>query len=210
MAVDPKEGLERPDFVFSLDKPAKLLELLPKADAVILACPLTAETKGLFGEKQFAAMKPTAHFINIGRGPIVQTDALVKALEKKQIAGAGLDVTDPEPLPDAHPARAPAMRKRQILAAVRKGSEWTAMERYSSPILLRPVRVWNGRGAEYVPVAIFTDCTLPHQALALVELKKGVRDIPRDVVSSPGIQQQAASTLDRVAKVFLAQGFRSL
>lgn len=103
MAVDPKEGLERPDFVFSLDKPAKLLELLPKADVVILACPLTAETKGMFGEKQFAAMKPTAHFVNIARGGIVQTDALVKALEKKQIAGAGLDVTDPEPLPDSHP-----------------------------------------------------------------------------------------------------------
>jgi phosphoglycerate dehydrogenase-like enzyme len=103
MAIDPKEGLERPDFVFSLDKPAKLLELLPKADVVIVACPLTAESKGMFGEKQFTAMKPTAQFINIARGGIVQTDALVKALEKKQIAGAGLDATDPEPLPDSHP-----------------------------------------------------------------------------------------------------------
>lgn len=102
MAVDPKEDLERPDFVFSLDKPAKLLELLPKADAVVLACPLTAETKGMFGEKQFAAMKPTAYFVNIARGGIVKTDALVSALEKKTIAGAGLDVTDPEPLPDGH------------------------------------------------------------------------------------------------------------
>lgn len=102
MAVDPKEGLERPDFVFSLDKPAKLLELLPKADVVVLACPLTAETKGMFGEKQFAAMKPTAYFVNIARGGVVKTDALVAALEKKTIAGAGLDVTDPEPLPDGH------------------------------------------------------------------------------------------------------------
>jgi phosphoglycerate dehydrogenase-like enzyme/glyoxylase-like metal-dependent hydrolase (beta-lactamase superfamily II) len=102
MAIDPKD-IERPDFVFSLDKPAKLMELLPKADVVILACPLTAETKGLIGAAQIKAMKPTAYLINIARGPVVQTPALVEALEKKYIAGAGLDVTDPEPLPDRHP-----------------------------------------------------------------------------------------------------------
>ncbi|MBY0522631.1 MAG: MBL fold metallo-hydrolase [Gemmataceae bacterium] len=102
MAVDPKEDLVRPDFVFSLDKPAKLMELLPKADVVVLACPLTDQTKGMFGAEQFKAMKPTAYLINIARGGIVKTDALAAALEKKQIAGAGLDVTDPEPLPDGH------------------------------------------------------------------------------------------------------------
>jgi cyclase len=98
MAVDPKD-LERPDYVFSLDKPAKLMDLLPKADVVVLACPLTDETRGMMGEKQFAAMKKTAYFINVARGGLVKTPALVKALENKQIAGAGLDVTDPEPLP---------------------------------------------------------------------------------------------------------------
>jgi phosphoglycerate dehydrogenase-like enzyme len=102
MAVDPRE-MERPSFVFSLDKPAKLLDLLPKADVVLVACPLTAESRGMFGPKQFQAMKPTAHFVNIARGGIVQTPALVEALQKKQLAGAGLDVTDPEPLPDGHP-----------------------------------------------------------------------------------------------------------
>jgi phosphoglycerate dehydrogenase-like enzyme len=102
LAIDPKD-LERPDFVFSLDKPAKLMELLPMADVVVLACPLTPETRGLIGEAQFKVMKPTAYLINIARGGLVQTDALVKALKNKQLAGAGLDVTDPEPLPDEHP-----------------------------------------------------------------------------------------------------------
>ncbi|MBL8796349.1 MAG: MBL fold metallo-hydrolase [Planctomycetia bacterium] len=102
MAIDPKD-LEKPSFVFSLEKPEKLMDLLPKADVVVLACPLTAETKGLFGSPQFRAMKSSAYFVNIARGGIVQTAALQEALEKKHIAGAGLDVTDPEPLPDRHP-----------------------------------------------------------------------------------------------------------
>ncbi|HKI38495.1 MAG TPA: NAD(P)-dependent oxidoreductase [Gemmataceae bacterium] len=102
MATDPKD-MERPDFVFSLDKPAKLMDLLPKADVTVIACPLTDETKGLIGEKQFEAMKKTAYLINVARGPIVKTDDLAAALKNGRIAGAGLDVTDPEPLPDGHP-----------------------------------------------------------------------------------------------------------
>jgi phosphoglycerate dehydrogenase-like enzyme/glyoxylase-like metal-dependent hydrolase (beta-lactamase superfamily II) len=102
MALDPKD-LDRPGFVFSLDKPAKLMDLLPKADVVVLACPLTAETRGLIGEAQLKAMKPSAYLINIGRGGLVQTPALVAALQQNRIAGAGMDVTDPEPLPDGHP-----------------------------------------------------------------------------------------------------------
>ncbi len=101
-AIDPKE-MERPSFVFSLDKPAKLMELLPQADVVVVACPLTAETRGMIGTAQLQAMKKSAYLINIARGGIVQTPALVAALERKQIAGAGMDVTDPEPLPAGHP-----------------------------------------------------------------------------------------------------------
>ncbi len=100
-AIDPKD-MERPAFVFSLDKPAKLMELLPQADVIVLACPLTDETRGMMGAKQFAALKKSAYFINVGRGGLANTPALVDALEKKQIAGAGLDVTDPEPLTDGH------------------------------------------------------------------------------------------------------------
>jgi phosphoglycerate dehydrogenase-like enzyme len=102
LAVDPKD-MERPDFVFGLEKPAKLMDLLPRADVVVLACPLTAETRGLLGEEQFHAMKPSAYLINVARGGLVKTPALVEALENKRLAGAGLDVTDPEPLPDGHP-----------------------------------------------------------------------------------------------------------
>lgn len=102
MAIDPKE-MERPTFVFSLDKPDKLMERLPQADVVVVACPLTNETRGLIGEEQFKAMKKTSYFVNIARGGIVQTPALVSALENKLIAGAGFDVADPEPLPEGHP-----------------------------------------------------------------------------------------------------------
>jgi phosphoglycerate dehydrogenase-like enzyme len=102
MAIDPKE-MERPAFVFSLDPPAKLMDLLPKADVVVLACPLTSQTRGLMGEQHFQVMKKAAYFINIARGGLVKTPALIEALEKKQIAGAGLDVTDPEPLPENSP-----------------------------------------------------------------------------------------------------------
>ena len=103
LAVDPNEALVKPAFVFSLDRPAKLMELLPKADVVVLACPLTKETKGMFGSKQFAAMKKSAYFINIARGGLTDQAALVAALKKNAIAGAGLDVTDPEPLLDGSP-----------------------------------------------------------------------------------------------------------
>jgi phosphoglycerate dehydrogenase-like enzyme/glyoxylase-like metal-dependent hydrolase (beta-lactamase superfamily II) len=104
LAIDPKE-MERPDFVFSLDKPDRLMELLPRADVVVLACPLTKETRGLIGEKQLAAMKKTAYLINVARGGLVQTPALIEALGKKNLAGAGLDVSDPDPLPPEHPLR---------------------------------------------------------------------------------------------------------
>jgi phosphoglycerate dehydrogenase-like enzyme/glyoxylase-like metal-dependent hydrolase (beta-lactamase superfamily II) len=103
LAIDPNDKLEKPLFVEGLRRPSELMNLLPKADVVVLACPLTAETRGMFGASQFAAMKPTAFFINIARGGIVKTPDLVEALKSKKIAGAGLDVTDPEPLPNDHP-----------------------------------------------------------------------------------------------------------
>jgi phosphoglycerate dehydrogenase-like enzyme/glyoxylase-like metal-dependent hydrolase (beta-lactamase superfamily II) len=103
MAVDANEHLQKPDFVFSLDRPAKLLDRLPEADVVVLACPLTAATKGLIGAPQLKAMKPSAYLINIARGGLVKTADLVATLKAGEIGGAGLDVTDPEPLPNDHP-----------------------------------------------------------------------------------------------------------
>ena len=78
------------------------MERIAQADVVVLACPLTKETKGMFGASQFAAMKKSAYFINIARGGLVDQNAMLAALKKNAIAGAGLDVTDPEPLPDNH------------------------------------------------------------------------------------------------------------
>ena len=80
-----------------------LLSILPDYDFVVIAAPLTPDTQGLFGAAEFAAMQPSARFINIGRGPIVQTDALVYALQTGQINGAALDVFEQEPLPADHP-----------------------------------------------------------------------------------------------------------
>ena len=81
----------------------KLHEVLPDADLVIIACALTEKTRGLFDLRTFATMKPTAYLVNVARGPIVVTNDLIEALDKKLIAGAALDVTDPVPLPDGHP-----------------------------------------------------------------------------------------------------------
>lgn len=78
-------------------------ELWPAADHFVIAAPATAKTVRLVGARQFAAMKPTAWVVNVARGSLVDTDALVDALSTGTIAGAGLDVTDPEPLPDGHP-----------------------------------------------------------------------------------------------------------
>jgi glyoxylate reductase len=78
-------------------------DLLAESDFVSLHCPLTMKTRGLMNEAKLKKMKRTAILVNTARGPIVATDALVRALKEGWIAGAGLDVTDPEPLPPHHP-----------------------------------------------------------------------------------------------------------
>lgn len=80
-----------------------LEEELPTADLVILAAALTSDTRHLFDLNKFGLMKKSAYFVNISRGPMVVTADLIAALEQGLIAGAGIDVTDPEPLPDDHP-----------------------------------------------------------------------------------------------------------
>ena len=90
-----------PDFKIVHDNDA-IPEQLGLADYVVIAAPLTPATEKLFNASAFRAMKPTARLINIGRGPIVDTDALVEALQSGEIAGAGLDVFEEEPLPSDH------------------------------------------------------------------------------------------------------------
>ena len=80
-----------------------LEELLERSDFVSLHCPLTDDTRHLIGEQALARMKPTARLINTARGPIVDPAALERALHERAIAGAALDVTEPEPLPADHP-----------------------------------------------------------------------------------------------------------
>ena len=77
--------------------------LLPQADIVVLAVPLTDETRGMIDAEALALMKDGAWLVNIARGPVVDTDALVEALDSGKIGAAFLDVTDPEPLPAGHP-----------------------------------------------------------------------------------------------------------
>ena len=82
-----------------------LQTLLRESDFVSLHPPLTPETRKLIGEAQLRQMKRTAYLINCARGPVIDTAALVRALDEGRIAGCALDTTDPEPLPDPHPLR---------------------------------------------------------------------------------------------------------
>jgi phosphoglycerate dehydrogenase-like enzyme len=95
-------GRTGPDFVSYVGLPDELHKLAAEADFVVNATPLTPETTDLFDAAFFSKMKPTAYFINVGRGRSVVTQALVDALKSGKIAGAALDVTEPEPLPPDH------------------------------------------------------------------------------------------------------------
>ncbi|MGD0911853.1 MAG: D-2-hydroxyacid dehydrogenase [Terracidiphilus sp.] len=83
--------------------PPKMLDMLGSCDYVVVAAPLTSETRHMVSDAEFAAMKPSAVVINIGRGPVIDQAALVRALVQKQIRGAGLDVFEQEPIPAGDP-----------------------------------------------------------------------------------------------------------
>jgi len=102
LAVDPVEK-QPPEGVEAVWHPARLPDLLFVSDFVVVAAPHTPETAKLFRKPQFEEMKKTAYLINIGRGVIVDLADLTAALQDGEIAGAGLDVFEEEPLPDDHP-----------------------------------------------------------------------------------------------------------
>ena len=81
----------------------RLTDALPGARAVVVTVALTPQTRGLISRAELGAMAPDAWLVNVARGGVVDTEALITALQKGQIGGAALDVTDPEPLPDGHP-----------------------------------------------------------------------------------------------------------
>ena len=82
--------------------PEERLEMISRADYIVASAPLTPETRGMLGEPEFAAMKREAVVINIGRGPVIDEAAMVRALSDGRIKGAALDVFDTEPLPAGH------------------------------------------------------------------------------------------------------------
>ena len=102
IAVDPKDIPMSRDVAY-VGKPDELDELLPQADVVFSSVPHTPASRGMLGKEQFAVMKEGVYVVNVSRGPIIDTEALVAALRSGKVRAAGLDVTDPEPLPDGHP-----------------------------------------------------------------------------------------------------------
>ena len=94
---------EGPEYVSYVGLPHELNTLAKRANVVVNTVPLTPQTQKIFDAGFFAALPPGAIFINVGRGGSVDTAALMAALESGRLAGAGLDVTDPEPLPGDHP-----------------------------------------------------------------------------------------------------------
>jgi phosphoglycerate dehydrogenase-like enzyme len=102
LGTDVRRG-EPPEGVAELHRPEALDALLPRADFVVLTVPHTPATEGFFDRAKFRRMKRSAFFINIGRGMTTKLDDLVAALRAGEIAGAGLDVYEQEPLPAEHP-----------------------------------------------------------------------------------------------------------
>jgi len=99
---------DKPDFVSYVGLPGELLTLAKTADVIVNSVPLTPQTTGMYDAKFFAVLKPSAYFINIARGASAVTADLTNALNEHRLAGAGLDVVDPEPLPPDNPLwRAP-------------------------------------------------------------------------------------------------------
>ena len=101
VAVDPKD-IPISRTVEKIVTPDRLHELLPQADVVFMSAPHTKQTEGMMGAAEFGMMKKGSYFVAVSRGKTYDTNALVKALDEKRLAGAGLDVTNPEPLPKGH------------------------------------------------------------------------------------------------------------
>ena len=103
ICIRQNSAAETPEGVEEVLPPSRLDELLARSDYVVLAIPVTRQTRGMIGREQLPHMKAEAYLINVGRGPLVQEEALVEALRAKKIAGAALDVFEKEPLPPDSP-----------------------------------------------------------------------------------------------------------
>jgi phosphoglycerate dehydrogenase-like enzyme len=91
------------NLVSQIFAPADRISMIEQSDYIVVTAPLTPDTRAMIGEAEFAAMKQTAVVINVGRGPVIDEPAMIRALSDKRIKGAALDVYDHEPLPQGHP-----------------------------------------------------------------------------------------------------------
>ena len=136
---DPGTGAADVDGVYTNDR---LHDLLGQADVVALTCPLTPATERLIDAAALAAMKPTAHLINVARGRVVDEPALVEALQQRRIAAAGLDVTHEEPLPTT----SPLWTMPHVLITPHTAGETQRYEDAVIDILLENLeRLWRGQ-----------------------------------------------------------------
>ena len=135
---DASLGVEGVDRVSRSDQ---LAELLPLADVIAITCPLTPETRNLIDAKAFSLLKPSTHLINVARGWIVDEDALIRALQEKRLAAAGLDVTREEPLP----ASSPLWSMSNVLITPHKAGETQRTEEAVIDLLMENLaRLWRG------------------------------------------------------------------
>ena len=138
---DASRGGEGADAVYAHDR---LHEQLRSADIVALTCPLTPETTNLIDAKALGAMKPTAHLINVARGKVVDEPALIRALQEKRLAAAGLDVTQVEPLP----ATSPLWAMPNVLITPHTAGETQRYEDGVIDLLVENLdRLWRGEAA---------------------------------------------------------------
>jgi phosphoglycerate dehydrogenase-like enzyme len=137
----PSKGVPT-DEVIGFDE-EDVLEVLSRTDYLVLACPLTETTRGLVGARAFETLPEDAVLINVARGPVVDTDALVGALRRNEIHRAAIDVTDPEPLPEDHPLW--NLEDLFITPHV-SGHTWEYWERVAD-IVEENVRIAEERGA---------------------------------------------------------------
>ncbi|HWH19866.1 MAG TPA: NAD(P)-dependent oxidoreductase [Solirubrobacterales bacterium] len=124
-----------------------LEQMIPEVDFLSMNIPLTPATRGLIGEAELRLMRPEAILVNTGRGATVDTDALVSALRDKRIAAAGLDVTDPEPLPDDHRLFA---LENVVLSPHISGAADDTMEKLGAASATQALRVLRGLPSQRV------------------------------------------------------------
>ncbi|ARP80083.1 hydroxyacid dehydrogenase [Bordetella genomosp. 8] len=130
----------RPESLPAGVDPASKADLFAQADVVVLACPLTPETRGMVDATTLAAMKPDAVLINVSRGPVVDTAALLQALENGRLGGAALDVHDVQPIPeDLYPQALPRLLLTPHVAGITRSS-MTRMSRGTVDEVLRLLR----------------------------------------------------------------------